>query len=332
MSHKLTTKEFISQAKLVHGDKFSYDRSEYKTALENITVTCKVHGDFEITPDSHKRGNGCAKCKFVMLGNRNRGTLENFLLRAKKHHGERYDYSKVDYKDSKQKLEIICKEHGSFFQSANSHGMGRGCPDCGDVEIGKKLADTTENFISKAQEVHGLKYDYSETKYTRHSKKLDIICRLHGKFTTLAATHLRGCDCPKCSKHGYKIHNSASFYVLQAGNLVKIGITNNEPKVRARKVSKSSNLDFKVKWYVNFENGTIPLAIESILLSELRASKKSPPDMFDGSTECFYDVSVTHLLNRATEVIKNIDNVVVTITHPNLKEHTNGIQSLLACS
>ena len=120
-------------------------------------------------------------------------TTEIFIERARQVHGDRYDYSKVDYKKSSEKVCIICPEHGEFWQIPNNHWSGHGCPKCNKA---KKL--DTESFIKKAKEKHGLIYDYSKVKYINSNTKVEIICPIHGSFWQTPAHHLYGNKCPKC--------------------------------------------------------------------------------------------------------------------------------------
>ncbi|MCQ2608884.1 MAG: hypothetical protein MJ197_09390, partial [Bacteroidales bacterium] len=92
---------------------------------------------------------------------------ESFIKRSQAKHGDRYDYSLVDYVNSKSKVKIVCPDHGLFEQVPSSHLQGVGCPTCAGVV---KL--TTEEFIEKARRKHGDRYDYSLVKYTKSSSKV----------------------------------------------------------------------------------------------------------------------------------------------------------------
>ena len=50
---------------------------------------------------------------------------ETFIRKCLNIRGDKYDYSKVIYLKSKSKVEIICKEHGSFYQTPNNHLKGQ---------------------------------------------------------------------------------------------------------------------------------------------------------------------------------------------------------------
>ena len=128
-------------------------------------------------------------------------TTEEFIKRAKKVHGNKYDYSKVKYKNTYTKVCIICKTHGEFWQRPSDHLNGCGCQECGGV---KKM--TTKDFIEKAKIIYGNKYDYSKVNYINNKTKVCIICNeidkfgvIHGEFWQRPNDHLNGYSCPKCN-------------------------------------------------------------------------------------------------------------------------------------
>ena len=190
---KLTTKEFITKAQKIHGDKYDYSKVEYIGTQTKVCIICPEHGEFWQTPAMHLYGNGCPKCKGDKNGNRCRKTVNDFIETAKKIHGDKYDYSKVKYVNTHTKVCIICPEHGEFWQTPNRHLAGDGCPIC---RPNKKL--TTEEFIRKARQVHGNKYDYSKSKYINTRTRLNIICPEHGEFWQTPHNHINGKGCPIC--------------------------------------------------------------------------------------------------------------------------------------
>jgi len=117
-------------------------------------------------------------------------TTEEFIEKARKIHGDKYNYSLVEYKSTKTKVKIICKEHGIFKQRPDSHISGQSCPKCGGT---KKL--TTDEFIEKSKKIHGNKYDYNLVEYKNNTTKVKIICSQHGIFEQKPQEHLRGCGC-----------------------------------------------------------------------------------------------------------------------------------------
>ena len=121
-------------------------------------------------------------------------TKEEFIQEARKVHGNKYNYSKVEYANSHVKVCIICLAHGEFWQTPDNHLHVHGCPFCG-----KRFDYDTESFIGKAAKVHKNKYDYSKVKYVTNKNKVCIICYKHGEFWKRADKHLQGQGCPKCA-------------------------------------------------------------------------------------------------------------------------------------
>lgn len=133
-SHKIPkdlTKDFIDKAKKIHGDKYNYDKTEYKHSLKKVTITCPIHGDFQQAPAYHLSGQGCRKCKYEQQALLQRGTKESFIEKAYKIHGDKYDYTKFEYpKNNKTTAIITCPIHGDFLQTPHEHLSGYGCPHC----------------------------------------------------------------------------------------------------------------------------------------------------------------------------------------------------------
>ena len=186
---KLTTKQFIDKAKQVHNNKYDYSKTIYKNAHTKTIIICKKHGEFKQNPNNHLHNNGCSIC-----ANNIRLTTKQFINKANKVHNNKYDYSKTIYKTSIIKIKIICKKHGGFLQTPNSHLCGQGCPKCD-----KSYKLTIENFITKANKIHNNKYDYSKTIYKNTKIKIEIICLKHGRFLQIPSNHLKEHGCPKCN-------------------------------------------------------------------------------------------------------------------------------------
>ena len=114
-----------SDFRKVHGDKYDYSLVEYINASTKVKIICPMHGIFEQYYHHHLTGSSCKKCSGRYIP-----TTEEWLEKAKVVHGDKYDYSLVEYKDSKTKVKIICAEHGVFEQIPNSHLSGSGCMKC----------------------------------------------------------------------------------------------------------------------------------------------------------------------------------------------------------
>ena len=117
-----------------------------------------------------------------------------FIQRAQLIHGDKYDYSKVNYINNATKICIICKKHGEFYQYPYEHLRRKtGCTKCGRRQLSQ------QQFIEKAKLIHGDKYDYSKVNYINSTTKIIITCKKHGDFIQLPVEHLKKHGCPKCS-------------------------------------------------------------------------------------------------------------------------------------
>ena len=193
---KLTKKKFIERAKKIHGNKYDYSKVKYIDYETPVRIICPIHGEFQQSPNSHLHSYGCPKCGRKNINVDRKLTTEEFIKKAKEVHGDKYDYSKVEYKNNKTPVTIICPEHGEFKQTPSNHLNGNGCKKCA-TETSKL---TKELFVERAKLVHGDKYDYSKVKYSGSQSKICVICPEHGKFQQRATDHLMGHGCPICNE------------------------------------------------------------------------------------------------------------------------------------
>ena len=223
--------QFIEEARSIHGDKYDYSKVVYRDGGTKICVVCRIHGDFMIRPNDHLKGAGCPKCGGVY-----QPTTEEFIEKAKSVHGDKYDYSKVKYVNNRSKVGIVCPEHGLFFQTPHNHLAGQGCPLCGYQARAEHNSQTLEDFINKANSVHGGKYDYGATQLNR-GREVKITCPKHGEFEQSPHDHLQGCGCPAC---GYKLsrgENEIAEFIKSLGFSVK---------TRSRDLIKNREIDIYV--------------------------------------------------------------------------------------
>lgn len=124
---------------------------------------------------------------------------EYFINKANEVHGiGKYDYSLVEYVNSKDKVKIICNTHGVFEQSPGKHLGGKGCRKCAFKRIASDKKYSRDVYIEKAIKVHGNKYTYDNVEYNSSSDIVEITCPIHGNFKQIAPNHLSGMGCPKC--------------------------------------------------------------------------------------------------------------------------------------
>lgn len=199
-----TLENFIKKSKEVHGEQFDYSEAKYVNSHVKVKLFCRDHSIWFFTdPSNHLAGKGCPKCRGAKISAKKFRTLEEFIARAKKAHGNKYDYGKAVYLGIENKLTIICPVHGEWEQAGKHHVNGHGCPRCGFEEGSRKNRNTLEYFIKEAKKRHaGKKYDYSKAEYTNSHGSVTIICHNHKKpfrFSQHAGAHLSGSGCPKCA-------------------------------------------------------------------------------------------------------------------------------------
>lgn len=142
-------------------------------------------------------------------------TTEEFINNVEQIHGDKYDYSLVEYKGTRYKIKIICPQHGEFSVTPNDHiSKSSGCPTCSN-----RKKHTTESFIERAKRIHNNKYDYSLVEYKNGHAPVTIICPIHGTFTQIANSHLlQKAGCEKCSyiRRGKNQRKSKTQFVTEA--------------------------------------------------------------------------------------------------------------------
>jgi very-short-patch-repair endonuclease len=190
MPKKLTLDEFIKRSAVVHENSYDYSESEYLSGSSKIKILCKTHGAFMQIAWNHINGAGCPECAGLI-----KKTTEKFIKESNKVHKYRYDYSKTNYIRIRDKVEIKCLTHGTFFQEPFIHLKGSGCPKCAH-----SFQSDTQSFIDKAREIHNDLYNYEKTKYIQSKEKVIITCKKHGDFFQSPNNHLKGTGCPRCRR------------------------------------------------------------------------------------------------------------------------------------
>ena len=139
----LNTHSFIEKAKLKHGNKYDYSKTDYLNNKAKLLINCNIHGEFKQTPHDHlSSGAGCPKCAGNYMDK------NYFIEKATLKHGNKYDYTKVNYINSKSKVNIICSIHDEFETTPSAHLL-YGCPKCAGNYMDKKY------FIENAIKTHG---------------------------------------------------------------------------------------------------------------------------------------------------------------------------------
>lgn len=310
-TRRLTTKQFIERSKKIHNGRYDYSMVEYKNSSTKVNIICPEHGFFDQIPNNHLKGAICKRCSDIKKGIKLRVPKEHFFKTAKEVHGETYDYSKVEYIDNNTKVEIICKVHGSFYQTPYSHLNGSKCRKCANFLSSRKKLYNNDLFIKKSIDIHGNKYDYSLVEYKTSASKVKIICKKHGVFSQLAHHHMRGVGCTECKneltsnrgkqkptgwdvsnwqKAGERSNNFDSFkvYIIKCWNdsetFYKIGRTFNT--IQRRFKSRMPYSYEIVKEFI-FDNARDAFNKEADLKRLNKEFKYIPLINFDGQYECF---------------------------------------------
>lgn len=310
-NQRKTTEQAIQESIALHGDAYGYDRFEYISSKTKVTLFCNKHQEyFETTPTSHlskTRRAGCPKCGRGRMADACRSSTEEFIRKAdaiQSDSGKEFDYSRVVYTRARTKVEIGCKTCGTWFmQSPDVHLRNKGCGNCRNIKLAQDRSHTKEYFIEQALKVSGTKYNYDLVEYKNARTYVDITCndccnKFKKKPTEILNGH--GCRC-HAEPSGYSSKETGNMYIMTCEDMVKVGITNLDPSVRAKAVSKSYGKDFKVLEFFSMD-GQICTDLETELLEELREQYESPKEKFSGYTETFYRMDIDKLRHRILEL------------------------------
>lgn len=227
-----------------------------------------------------------------------KSTTEDFIEEATEVHNSKYIYNRVNYTSARDKVEIFCSAHGYFLQSPQDHLAGKGCRECKNEKLRNDRICSVDEFIRKAQLVHGEVYDYSLVEYKGAKTPIEIICTIHGVYLQTPDSHLHSCGCPDCNPFsGYtrtqwvKHCNQRPSYVYLLHlcktdeEFLKIGITVNLKQRTKNFISQGlsvTQLDI-----IEFVNPTESFDAEKMFFRSLKEFKYKPNHYFYGNTECF---------------------------------------------
>lgn len=211
--NQLDTNKFIKLAREVHGAKYDYSKVVYKNNHTKVSIICPEHGEFLQLPSNHLSGKGCKKCGYSSSSQKQKLKLEEFINKAIEVHGNKYDYSKVNYTNNRTKISIVCPKHGEFTQTPDSHLSGRGCQKCKSEKISSVRVKRWDVILNEMKKIHKEKYSYDESTYIDARHKIKITCPQHGEFWQVAFGHANGCGCPKCASS--KIENEIGLALTE---------------------------------------------------------------------------------------------------------------------
>lgn len=216
---KFSNRDLIIKMKKIHNNDYDYILKNLDRLDKNnrLTVICKIHGEYEANARSHLEGNSkCYDCRSDLF-------FEDWLKVSSEKHGNKYDYSKVNYINKRKEVTIICPVHGEFNQIAGEHKRGHGCHSCSgseNVKLATPQIIKFEDFVSRAINKFGHKFEYLEDSYEKFSSEMEFICDIHGIIKQLPHSHLIGTGCPKCA-NSFGVKENIWLDSLDIKDLVK---------------------------------------------------------------------------------------------------------------
>lgn len=195
--NKLNLDVALSRMRAAHGDRYDYSGFEFINTVTPGKIRCSKHGDFWMSLNSHvKSKDGCPACANDRLHTERVLSFDEVVRRAREVHGHAYEYLSNGYVNTYTPLMIVCSKHGAFRQLYDTHvKQMSGCPRCYG-----SFKRTTDEFVAAAKEVHGERYDYSETEYVNNSTSVKIVCSTHGSFWQKPLKHINTSQgCPRCA-------------------------------------------------------------------------------------------------------------------------------------
>ena len=211
MGAKLTPDEFIIRSKKIHNNKYSYDKTVYTTSHNSVIVGCPIHGDFEQKAYRHLAGSGCNACGNSTTKSKLSMSSDEFIKRCKERHNNFYDYSLVDFKDLKSRIDIICPKHGQYSLVAVNHMNGSRCKQC-RLEM-ESLSDKQKKYYEWLKSGELRRICNKEWLERIENNKGDLIIeKMPVKLQGTSIIHYR------CNKHDYSNSCSAKAFTRNKFN------------------------------------------------------------------------------------------------------------------
>lgn len=201
---KFSILDYLEKANKVWNNKYDYSRFVWKGVNQKVCIICPEHGAFWQLPNNHLKGEcGCLECRGKSKDFKKLTSIEDVKERALEKFGNKFDLSEAVWNGSREKIKIICPDHGPFYTLPRQFLLNKyGCPKCND-----KLLYTPEEYIEKCKETHPNEdYDYSKTVYKYSTHPVTIICRKHGEFYPFASQFINEPSfCPKCAHDSLRL-------------------------------------------------------------------------------------------------------------------------------
>lgn len=197
--------KILSRLRQIHGTKYQFEIPKDAITTTKINFICPEHGEQKAKIGDLFKGSGCRKCSVKKRAAKKTLTTEQWIMKARSVHGDRYDYSKAVYKSARTKLIVTCKEHGDFEIDPSNHiHLKRGCKICSggtfiNADNSKKRLTQTQ-FLQKANNVAPVNLDFSKSVFHDTRTKVIVTCKIHGDFEILPSNLFQGANCRRCAQ------------------------------------------------------------------------------------------------------------------------------------
>ena len=266
----------LSKTKWPHYD---FSQSVYSGMVKPMTVICKTHGVFKISPDNLKRGGGCKACHFDGVRKTHDVYLKQVKIISKNAIKPIESYNLTHNKILHECL--VCTH--TWKASPGNILRGKGCPKCNN-----RYTPTTPEFISELEDIFkGMGYDFSGVVYKNNHTKVKIICKKHGEFLAVPYSLKAGCGCSGCALRGFNKNKPATLYYLSVcgGEAFKVGVTNRSVRARYQNIDLA-NIDIIATW--EFPVGEGAYSVEQRLLKDYKSHQYTGHKLLtSGNTELF---------------------------------------------
>ena len=202
----LGPEEILSRLIEAHGDKYEFDIPPNVRTTTKISYKCEIHGKKYGLVTNLLAGKGCRECGRIAAVQKRSITTEQWIEKARKVHGQKYDYSKTKYLNAKVKVIVTCPDHGDFEINPSNHiqpSLKRGCKGCSGGKFSnwdnaqKRLSQ--DSFIKRVSYAAPLNLDFSKAIYRGLKKTVTVVCKLHGEFEAWPSNLFSGQNCSECA-------------------------------------------------------------------------------------------------------------------------------------
>lgn len=296
-------------------DKINYEIRGYTEhpvkSSTKVELTCDKGHQYNTTTVS--KFISCGRRCPICAGNYKRDYTEGKVLsKIKKARGDKYTYEGLDkVSNNRDKFKAFCPEHGEWSTDLYHHCIRKqDCPheDCRFNKISEVKAHTTEDFVSRAIEVHGTeRYNYQNTVYDRAFNPVEIYCNsCKNHFTQTASDHLSGCGCNLCKN--YKQRQCYIFLVKDENGLV-VAIKAGKAVNYKTRLQRQNNMSvYEVELYKVWETPSFEICkqCESEVNKGFKGKYLSKDEYRDGFSETYSPTELENII----QVFNKYGNII----------------------